>query len=266
MRVTFALMMLMALPVSATAAATSTTQHGAGGHDLDGQIAIGDAISGLIATELAGDNGWHGATPAEPERLQAFTDDAGAISGLTGLLNDFPGVGTPTKRLQYDLASPTDIKRLQLLTGNFGGDGRVFSTALINYSTDNGANFLPLGGYVPGIGANSSGYYQSDASGVINSGQWQSTMLKIFDDGGASLATGVTNLTVELYAVDNTQGENRDPFDGINPYTGVDDTLTAAFQSPLVWEIDVVGVPEPATMILLAGGLVVLSATRRRRP
>ncbi len=264
MRVLLALTIAATLPSWATAAVVSSTQHAAGGHDLDGQIAVGDAISGLVATELAGDNGWHGATPAEPERLLALTDDIGAISGLTGLLNDFPGEGAPTKRLQYDLASPTDIRKIQLLTGNFGGDGRVFSTAVINYSTDNGANFLPLGGYVPGLGANSFGYYQSDASGTINSGQWQSTMLKIFDDGGAPLATGVTNLTVELYAVDNTQGENRDPFDGVNPFTGVNDGLTFAVQSPLVWEIDVVSVPEPTTTLLLLGGLVVLSAGRRR--
>ena len=54
----------------------------------------------------------------------------------------------------------------------------------------------------------------------------------------------------------------RDPFDGVNPFTGLDDTLTAAFVSPLVMEIDVFAVPEPATLgLLLLGGLAVL---RRR--
>jgi hypothetical protein len=37
----------------------------------------------------------------------------------------------------------------------------------------------------------------------------------------------------------------RDPFDGINPFTGTDDFLTAAFVSPLVWEIDVLGADSP---------------------
>lgn len=264
MRNLLALMISVAVSNVAAAAVVSSTQHAATGHGLDGQIAVGDAISGLVATELPGDNGWHGATPPEPERLIAFTDDRGAISNLTGLLNDFPGVGAATKRLEYDLAGPTDIASIQLLTGNFGGDGRVFSTAAIRYSADNGANFLPLGGYVPGIGPNSLGYYQSDASGTINSGQWQSTMLSIVDDGGAPIATGVTNLVIELYAVDNTGGQMRDPFDGVNGFTGVDDGLSAAFVSPLVWEIDVIGVPEPATAFLLIVGLVLLSAGRRR--
>jgi hypothetical protein len=266
MRALLALVLVATLSSSAAAVITATTQHDASGNGLDGQIAVGDAISGLVATELPGDHGWHPApTPPEPERLQAFTDDRGAITGLTGLLNDFPGVGLPTKRLQYDLASPTDIEKIQILTGNFGGDGRVFSTAVIKYSTDNGSSFAPLGGFVPTIGPNSSGYYQSDASGTVNAGVWRSTLLEIFNDSHNTLAAGVTNLTIDLYAVDNTGGENRDPFDGINPFTGIDDTKTAAFVSPLVWEIDVVAVPEPATAGLLIGGLFAMLAAKRRR-
>ncbi len=245
----------------ASAAITATTTHGAGGNDLNSLIAVGDAISGLISS--IDDGNWHGATPGEPERLQAITDDSGSISNLTGLLNDFPGAGNPTKRLQYDLASPTDIHRINILTGNFGGDGRVFSTVVVKASTDNGGSFLPLGGFVPGLGANSAGYYQSDASGVINSGQWQSTMLRILDDAGAALATGVTNLTFDLYAVDNTGGENRDPFDGVNSFTGIDDGLTAAFVSPLLWEIDVTRVPEPVSCFLLLTGLGCTLLSRR---
>lgn len=51
----------------------------------------------------------------------------------------------------------------------------------------------------------------------------------------------MTNLQFNFYSVDNTLGEMRDPFDGVNPFTGVDDTLTAAFVSPLIYEIDVIG-------------------------
>jgi hypothetical protein len=79
------------------------------------------------------------------------------------------------------------------------------------------------------------------------------------------LADNVTNLQFEFFAVDNNGGQYRDPYDGVNPYTLVNDGLTAAFTAPLVWEIDVIAVPEPATAVLLAGGLVVLSAIRRRR-
>ncbi len=37
----------------------------------------------------------------------------------------------------------------------------------------------------------------------------------------------------------------RDPFEGVNPFTGADDGLSAAFVSPLVWEIDVLGTDSP---------------------
>ncbi len=52
-----------------------------------------DLIQGMIATELPGDLGWHSANTDPLDQLPAFTDGIGARSGLTGLLNDFPGAG-----------------------------------------------------------------------------------------------------------------------------------------------------------------------------
>ena len=241
---------------AALAVVTSSTSHGPSGSSLDGQIRVGDLLSGLIPTELAGDLGWHPANPAtangslDPHGLPAFTDDVGG-SGLYGLLNDnSPGV--PVKKIRYDFAGPTDFNLIQILTGNDGLDGRVFSTTVISTSTD-GSTFNLLG------------YFQSDPSGTINSGQWGSTLVKIFDDAGGPMATGVTNIEFDFYSVDNTQGEMRDPFDGVNSFTGVDDGYTAGFQSPLVWEIDV-AVPEPSTAILAGCGLALaLGAIRRGR-
>ena len=66
-----------------------------------------------------------------------------------------------------------------------------------------------------------------------------------------------------FYAVDNTGGQLRDPFDGLNPFTGVDDGLSAAFVSPLIWEIDALAVPEPTAAALL--GAASLAAVTRRR-
>lgn len=245
----------------ALAAPTSSTQHGAATTDFNANISNTDLIAGAIATELAGDLGWHPANPAatngslDPDGLPAFTDGDGLLaSGLTGLLQDFPGAGAPAKRIQYDFPA-ADIDSIRILTGNAGADGRVFSTTVVSYETANSGSF------------NTLGYFQSDPSGTINSGRWQSTFVTIEDDGAGLLATNVTALIFEFYAVDNTGGEMRDPFDGVNPFNGVDDGLTAAFVAPLVWEIDVLGrstiIPEPASAALL--GLAALMIVRRGR-
>jgi hypothetical protein len=108
------------------------TTHGAEATSLDGLIAGGDLLSGLIALELPGDHGWHGANSDPLDKLPAFTDDAGIrLTGLTGLLNDFPGPGNPTKSIQYDLGGLKNIAEIQILSGNNFKDGRVFSTVLI---------------------------------------------------------------------------------------------------------------------------------------
>jgi hypothetical protein len=236
----------------ALAVVTSTTTHGILANDLDSSISNSDILHGLIATELPGDMGWHPANPAaddslDPNGLPAFTDGFGinraaGTGNLYGLLNDFPGEGVPAKLLQYDLPSATDLERIHIFTGNDREpeppDGRVYSTTVIRYSTNNGANYTQLG------------YFQSDPSGTRNLlfgdpelGEIDAnvTLVEIFDDTSSTMIAGVTNLQIDFYAVDNTGGQMRDPYDGVNPFTGVDDELTFAIVSPLVWEIDVFG-------------------------
>ncbi|MCA9233933.1 MAG: hypothetical protein KDA44_00580 [Planctomycetales bacterium] len=241
----------------AEAAITAISTRGQVYSELDGSISSTDVLNGLIATELPGDQGWHPANPAtsngslDPNGLPAFTDGAGGFGGLTGLLNDFPGAGVPTKVIQFDLASPTNIGQINVLSGNrSNADGRIFSTFVIRYSTNGGSSFSPLGGFVRTFDGNvitdTMGYYQSDPSGVINNEtgipgvtEDMANLVEIFDDSAETLVAGVTNLQFDFYAVDNTLGENRDPFDGLNPFTGIDDGLSAAFVAPLLWEIDV---------------------------
>jgi len=63
----------------------------------------------------------------------------------------------------------------------------------------------------------------------------------------------VTDIEFNFYAVDNTQGQMRDPFSGVNPFTGTDDGLTFPVVSPLIWEIDVLGTAAVSPPRLTAG-------------
>lgn len=237
----------------ATAAVTSTTLHGVTATEFDPLLSSSDLIHGrgtldvdvfenpqdTFGNPAIGVDSWHPANTDLADHLPAFTDGIGVRpTGLTGLLNDnFPveaASGRPAKIVEYVFDTPVDIGRINILTGNIvDPDGRIFSTTYIEYSTDNGFNYQPIG------------YFQSDPSGTVFNGdlpvedQRSSTFVSVFDDSNATLVGGVTNLIFNLYSVSNTDGQMRDPFDGINPFTGVDDGIPAAFESPLVYEIDV---------------------------
>ena len=230
---------------SAQAVVTHSTSHSTDSFGFESSLSSTDLIAGQIGVEGA-DNGWHGATPAEPARLVQLTDGATG-GGLNGLLNDFPAAGAPTKIVSYSVGS--DITGINILSGNDGADGRIFMTVAIY--ADNAL----------------LAYVESDPLGSLNNAQgdpnsytsYRSTFVEIYDDASSVLAAGVSDLRFEFYAVDNTGGQYRDPFDGVNPFTGLDDGLSAAFVSPLIWEIDVL--PEPASVILLSAALLLI---RRR--
>jgi hypothetical protein len=226
---------------------TSTTTHSGTVDGLNAQIATDDLIAGLIATELEGDLGWHYLNTAEGDRLPALTDGAGALSNFTGLMVDEPGIGTPTKRIRYELADASDVYEIRVLTGQAAvsaGDGRVFSTLVVRYSTDGGATYHLLG------------YFQSDPSGTDNPRLWQATLLAIRDSQSSILLAGVTHLEFEFFAA--ARGTiAMDPFEGTNPYTGVDDYHLHALYSSQLWEIDVIGepvIPENTLPTAVAGG------------
>ncbi|GAB4460717.1 MAG: hypothetical protein OHK0029_25050 [Armatimonadaceae bacterium] len=267
-RLVFGLVLATFSVTAAHAQVTSSTQHSTSAMAFDAQIATDDLIAGLIGVELPGDLGWHPANNDNLDRLPAFTDGSGVRTqtNLTGLLADVAGagdpLGVPVKRVQYNFTA-SDISEIRILSGNnLNPDGRVFMTAVIAYSTDNGSNFTDLG------------YFQSDLSGTGNDAgnSWRSTLVTIFDNTNPVLLTGVTNLQFNFYPVSNTALRMQDPFNGTNPFTGVDDGFAPAFESPLIWEIDVIAAdstaaaPEPATLPLLAlGGFGVAAWYRRRK-
>jgi hypothetical protein len=217
----------------------ATTEHATTEAGLSIGYSNDDLLETRIPTVLAGDLGWHSANPASsdannPNGLAAFTDGVGDLgSGVTGLLNDFPAAGSPAKLVDYDLESPHDIDEIRIFTGNNGQDGRIFSTTAVWTSSD-GLEFDLLG------------YFQSDPSGAVNDsgtpgGPNGATVVRIFHEDGTSIAEGVTHLRFDFYAVANLQGTLLDPFNGVNTFTGFDDGLEAAYVSPLVREIDVLG-------------------------
>ena len=205
-----------------------------------------DLIQGMIATELPGGPAWHPANGDPLDKLPALTDGIGVrATGLTGLLNDFPGPGVPAISIQYDLQTAVDIAEIDVFSGNNGRDGRAFHTYTVSFSSDNAGTWSePI-------------YVQSHLSGTVNSNGFRVALTQLTDTSG-TLAADVTNLQFGFYAVDNTGGQMQDPFVGVNPLNGLDDGFTEAFVSPLIWEIDVVAVPEPLSIMLVGfGGLLI---------
>lgn len=216
--------------------------------DLPVQISQTDLLQGSIAVELEGDQGWHPANSDPLDKLPAFTDGQGMReTGLTGLLSDFPGSGLPAKRIEYSLPVASDIAEIRVFSGNDGRDGRVFHTYTVAFSKNGGTVFDP------------PIYVQSHPSGTLNNkdfNQWRAVLSQLRGQD-APLARGVTHLRFDFYAADNSQGQSRDPFEGVNPFTGLDDQLNTAITSPLIWEIDLIEAPRLNAR--LSGGQIVLS-------
>lgn len=230
---------------TSTGFVTTQTEHALTDAALSLAYDNSDLLAGKIATERPGDLGWHSANPAnsngslDVNGLPAFTDGVGDLgTGVTGLLNDFPSSGAPAKLLEYDLGGPHRIDEIRVFTGNGGNDGRIFSTTAVYTSTD-------------GISFDLLGYFQSDPSGAVNNqstpgGPDGATVVRIFRDDGTELASDVTHLRFDLFAVSDLDGVMRDPFSGTNSFNLQDDGIGLAFVSPLVRELDVLGVPQLA--------------------
>jgi len=237
--------------VCATASAVNiTTSESATDHsELPVQISTTDLLQGLIPVELPGDLGWHPANTDPANQLAAFTDGDQSPGGLKGLMTDFPGEGNPTKRIQYTLPEPSTITEIRVFSGNDGLDGRAFHTYTVEFSSDSG------GSWTPPI------YVQSHPSGTMNNNMWRMILSQLTPDGPGPLASAVTDIRFDFYAVDNTGQTIRDPFDGVNPFTGVNDGLTPAFVASLIWEIDVIPTP-PSALALAIPAMVMM---RRRK-
>jgi hypothetical protein len=198
--------------------------------------------------------GWHPANTDPADQLAAFTDGAGIrASGYSGLLND-SNVPNPSgyaaKSVQYPFTTPVDIGKINLFSGiRLNADSRIFASAYIEYSTNFGGSFQPLG------------YFRSDPSETINDESnpnsdfipaQRSTLLSIYNDASPTMIAGVTDLVINLYPVGSdvdpvspTRGIHGDHYDGVNQITGIDDGIRSAFVSPIIFEIDVLAPAPP---------------------
>lgn len=216
-----------------------------------------DLIAGMVATNTL-PTGWHPATPGGLEyREGALTDGANWLNipngNLAGLINDFPLIlGTPAQKFRFTFSETMNISAIGVLTGNDNRDGRIFHTYAV---------YGILGGGERSLIA----YVESAQLGSLNNQNHNQDreIATVLSRTGGNLAT-VDALEFDFYSVDNTGGQYRDPWNGVNPFTSIDDGLSAAFVSPIVREIDVFGepVPEPATFAAL--GLSALALMRRR--
>jgi hypothetical protein len=243
---------LFALPASAVPYVTVSQGVEA---DLDGGVAVGDLVAGMDppATVFPDDMGWHFVNTNPQDQWSAFVDDTYYLAGhpYYGLLNDNqPNLsGRFVKHFEYDLGQVEDITEVRVISGNKDINGRVFHTYTVQFSAD-GVN------YTPEI------YVQSHASGTINlpagPNMWEAAETRLRDDAG--ILAQAQFVQFRMFSASNTQGMSVDPYDGINPFTGVDDGNVPAGESPLIWEVDIL--PEPGTLgLLLLGGIAVL---RRR--
>jgi hypothetical protein len=259
--------LLLSFSCSTLAAVVQSTSHGNNDlSGLDAPISTTDLIQGAPPSSISGigaNNGFHGAISDSDDRAPAYTDGVGDRgTGLTGLLADNDPVvdGQVIQTVEYAL-NGSRVDELRVFSGNFNGrDARIFSTFVFELSTDGGSSYF-------GLGPN-GGYFASDptdtqpgADPTMNG----STLVRVFDDTGAPLASAADFLRLTFFASGNNNPQSaRDPFDGVNPYTLVDDNRPAANQSPLIWEIDVIAIPEPSTVALAGVALAGIALLRRR--
>ncbi len=206
-----------------------TRQSAASTLSLSVQPDPSDPLNGNVATRLSG--GFHPANTMPADQEPAFTDGAG-LGAYTGLLMDYPGQNTPAWSGFWVLAggSPVNLREARVFSGNMGKDGRVFHHYDLYATSDPAPSAASVWTRVKEQ-VTSAAFGASNASGSI-----EAMLTRLTDPAGGNLATAITGMRLDFYAVSNNDNLFHDDWDACN---GADcDGAAAAFQSPLIYEVD----------------------------
>jgi len=229
--------LVLALTAGAWAETSYTYQMVASTNDWSVPISGTDIINGMTGVITAG--GFHpvtsGSTLAEKEQ---WLTDGQLGTNLQAILADF---STPALQISY-MFPEQKVGEIRSFAANSGKDGRVFQ--------DFDVDVFVAGDWYPLIQNVTTGsFYQS------NKGKWEGSLIRIYEKGGAGLLedTPISGVRFTYYMVDNGQdwflprGEG-----GLNT-------------SSVIREIDVTKVPEPASFLALAAGMVGILLRRRSK-
>lgn len=188
-----------------------------------------DLLNGNVASRISG--GFHSANTDPADHEPAFTDGV-PLGALTGLLADFPGQNVPAWDGFWilDSGNPVDLREIRVFSGNEGRDGRVYHHYDAWVTSDPAPSAasswtLLAAEIVP------APFGTSNAAGDT-----EATLTRLTNPDGGNLASGATGLRLAFYAVSRNDGVLHDDWDAC---TGEDrDGAGAAFQSPLIYEVD----------------------------
>ena len=189
-----------------------------------------DPLNGNVATRISG--GFHPDFTTPEDQEPAFTDGKGPTT-FGGLLRDYPGENTPAWSGLWSLngGESVDLTEIRVFSGNIPGkDGRVFHHYDL-YTTDD-----------PAPSGSSSWTLRLEEVlpadfGTDNSGKEYAAALTVLTDyAGGTMIPGVTAIRIDFYSVSGMNSMFMDDWDDGN---GDDrDNQAAAFESPLVYEVD----------------------------